>query len=58
VRVLRLHNPGDRNVAREMYGYVDDIVVTANRARPTVSLTVAPPPVRTEAQIQATFEIE
>lgn len=58
VRVLKLQNPGDRNVAREMYGYVDDVVVTANRARPAVSLTVAPPPVRTEAQIQATFEIE
>lgn len=58
VRVLKLQNPGDRNIAREMYGFVDDIVVTGSLARPTISLTVAPPPVRTEAQIQATFEIE
>lgn len=58
VRVLKLQNLGDRNVAREMYGVLNDVVVTANRARPEVSLTVAPPPVRTEAQIQVMFEIE
>lgn len=57
-RVLTLQDPNAGNVRRDTYGYMDDVVVTANRARQTVSLNVAPPPVRTEARVLATFEIE
>lgn len=59
VRVLRLQNPNaDRLAARAGFADVQEIVVTGMRAAPAVSLDVAPPPVRTEAQILATFEIE
>lgn len=59
VRVLRLQNPdADRFAAGFVGNGVADIVVTGSRARPTVSLEVAPPPIRTEAQVLATFEIE
>lgn len=59
VRVLRLQNPdADRFAARLAGNGVQEVVVTGSRIRPAVSLDVAPPPVRTEAQIVATFEIE
>lgn len=59
IRVLRLQNPNaGRMSARAGYADVQEIVVTGTRATPAVSLDVAPPPVRTEAQILATFEIE
>jgi uncharacterized protein YggE len=59
VRVLRLQNPDSARFAGGIAGYaVEEVVVTGNRIRQTVSLDVAPPPIRTEAQIVATFEIE
>lgn len=57
-RVLTLQDPNASNARRVTYGYMEDVVVTANRTRQTVSLDVAPPPVRTEARVLATFEIE
>lgn len=60
VRLMRLEDPSAadyqplaRHVAR-----VEEIVVAGARVSPTVSLNVAPPPVRTEARVLATFEIE
>lgn len=59
VRVLRLQDPNaNSGRAGAGYGYSDEIVLTAQRARPAVRLDVAPPPVRTEARVVATFEIE
>jgi uncharacterized protein len=60
VRLLRLEDPTAQDYApvRLQVRAVNDVVVTGNRIRATVSLDVAPPPVRTEAQIVATFEIE
>jgi len=58
VRVLKLENPdADRLVARYA-APVAEVVVTGGRASPSVRLDVAPPPVRTEARVVATFEIE
>lgn len=59
VRVLRLQNPdANRFMGAADAGALSEVVVTGSRARPAVSLEVAPPPVTTEAQIVATFEIE
>jgi len=60
VRLLRLEDPAAQSYSsvRLQVRRVDDIVVTGSRIRPEVSLDVAPPPVRTEAQVVATFEIE
>ena len=58
VRVLRLQNPdADRFATGYVANALAEVVVTGSR-RPSVALDVAPPPVRTEAQIVATFEIE
>lgn len=60
VRLIRLEDPNTRasDVGAFPDRSVDDIVLNRLRARPTVSLNVAPPPVRTEARVLATFEIE
>jgi uncharacterized protein YggE len=60
VRVLRLQNPDANRFAAGFAGNdaLADVVVTGARSRPSISLDVAPPPVRTEAQIVATFEID
>lgn len=60
VRLLRLEDPSAEEYApvRLQLREVNDIIVTARRLQPTVSLNVAPPPVRTEARVLAVFEIE
>lgn len=59
VRVLRLQDPtANGEGAGAGYGYNEEIIVTGQRVRPAVRLNVAPPPVRTEARVLATFEIE
>jgi uncharacterized protein len=61
VRLVRIQDPSAEQYPsaelRAMHR-VDEVVVTGARVRPTVSLDVAPPPVRTEARVLATFEIE
>lgn len=58
MRVLRLQNPDADRFAARTADAAAEVIVTGARSRPAVSLDVAPPPVRTEAQIVATFEIE
>lgn len=58
VRVLRLQNPNADHFVAQAADAAAEVIVTGSRMRPAVPLDVAPPPVRTEAQIVATFEIE
>ena len=58
VRILRLQDPDAQRGGGMADGYRDEIVVTGSRIQPAVRLDVAPPPVRTEARVLATFEIQ
>lgn len=56
VRILRIQDP---SAATRQSGSVDDVIVTgARRSLPTVSIAVAPEPVRTTARVTVVFEIE
>jgi len=57
VRMLRLQDPGVRAFDAPRAD-VQEFVVTGSRIRPTVSLDLAPPPVRVAARLAAVFEIE
>lgn len=59
VRILQLQDPdAQRGGGGATYGFANDVIVTGQRIRPAVRLDVAPPPVRTEARVLATFEIQ
>lgn len=56
VRILRIQDP---SAATGRSGSLDDVVVTGARRRlPTVSIAVAPEPVRAAARVTVAFEIE
>lgn len=57
VRILRIQDPGTRTYAAPTM-QIDEVVVTGSRIRPSVSLTVAPPPVRVTTRLTVVFEIE
>lgn len=56
-RVLRVEDPQNRIGAIEV-GRAEDVVVTGSRIRPTVDLSVSPPPVIVRKQLSVVFEIE
>jgi uncharacterized protein YggE len=60
VRVLRLQDTqaGNYRGAPVPGAQLEEVVVTGARVRPAVRLDVAPPPIRTEARVLVTFEIE
>lgn len=57
VRLLRIQDPGARSYGSPTT-QIDEVVVTGSRIRPSVSLNVAPPPVRVTARLTVVFEIE
>lgn len=60
VRLVKLEDAAARDVRPlvERARAVQDVVVTGSRIRPSVSLDVAPEPVRTESRVVATFVME
>ena len=60
VRVLRIQDPSARaiTIARDEATQIDEVVVVGVRARPRISLEVAPPPVSAESRVTVFFEIE
>lgn len=57
VRILRIQDPGAR-VQASPIAQIDEVVVTGSRVQPSVSLRVAPPPVRVTSRLTVVFEIE
>jgi uncharacterized protein len=58
VRVLRVSDANARIYARDNLVSMDEVVVTGSRVRPSVPISVAPPPTQVQANISVLFEIE
>ncbi|WP_333591304.1 SIMPL domain-containing protein [Brevundimonas sp.] len=58
VRVLRVQVPDNRMGGVTETGEVEDVVVTASRARPSVDISLSPAPIAAEKRLSVTFEIE